>query len=308
MNIVRTPDSRFEALPDFPYEPHYAEVPTLDPEDADGTTLRVAYLDEGPRDAAPVLLMHGEPSWSFLYRHVIPGLVARGHRVIAPNLVDFGRSDKPTAPSDYTYARHVAWMEDLLVTQLDLRDATFFGQDWGGLVGLRVVAAHPERFARLVVANTGLPEGTGRITDAFLAWQKFSQEAEDFPVGAIISGGCVDRLTPEVVAAYDAPFPDDSYKAGARIFPTLVPTTPDDPGGLANQAAWKVLETFDRPVLCAFSDSDPITKGGAKPFLERIPGARGRSHTTVEGGGHFLQEDRGPELATVIADFIDETG
>lgn len=308
MNIVRTPDSRFETLPDFPYEPHYAEVPTLDPEDADGTTLRVAYLDEGPRDAAPVLLMHGEPSWSFLYRHVIPGLVARGHRVIAPDLVGFGRSDKPTAPSDYTYARHVAWMEDLLVTQLDLRDATFFGQDWGGLVGLRVVAAHPERFARLVVANTGLPEGTGRITDAFLAWQKFSQEAEDFPVGAIISGGCVDRLTPEVVAAYDAPFPDDSYKAGARIFPTLVPTTPDDPGGLANQAAWKVLETFDRPVLCAFSDSDPITKGGAKPFLERIPGARGRSHTTVEGGGHFLQEDRGPELATVIADFIDETG
>ena len=308
MNIVRTPDSRFETLPDFPFEPHYAEVPTLDPEDADGTTLRVAYLDEGPRDAAPVLLMHGEPSWSFLYRHVIPGLVARDHRVIAPDLVGFGRSDKPTAPSDYTYARHVAWMEDLLVAQLDLRDATFFGQDWGGLVGLRVVAAHPERFARLVVANTGLPEGTGRITDAFLAWQKFSQEAEDFPVGAIISGGCVDRLTPEVVAAYDAPFPDDSYKAGARIFPTLVPTTPDDPGGLANQAAWKVLETFDRPVLCAFSDSDPITKGGAKPFLERIPGARGRSHTTVEGGGHFLQEDRGPELATVIADFIDETG
>lgn len=307
MNIVRTPDSRFETLPDFPFEPHYAEVPTLDPEDADGTTLRVAYLDEGPRDAAPVLLMHGEPSWSFLYRHVIPGLVAHDHRVIAPDLVGFGRSDKPTAPSDYTYARHVAWMEDLLVAQLDLRDATFFGQDWGGLVGLRVVAAHPERFARLVVANTGLPEGTGRITDAFLAWQKFSQEAEDFPVGAIISGGCVDRLAPEVVAAYDAPFPDDSYKAGARIFPTLVPTTPDDPGGLANQAAWKVLETFDRPVLCAFSDSDPITKGGAKPFLERIPGARGRSHTTIEGGGHFLQEDRGPELATVIADFIDET-
>ena len=307
MNIVRTPDSRFDALPDFPFEPHYAEVPTHDPEDADGTTLRVAYLDEGPRGAAPVLLMHGEPSWSFLYRHVIPGLVARGHRVIAPDLVGFGRSDKPTAPSDYTSARHVAWMEDLLVAQLDLRDATFFGQDWGGLVGLRVVAAHPERFARLVVANTGLPEGTGRITDAFLAWQKFSQEAEDFPVGAIISGGCVDRLAPEVVAAYDAPFPDDSYKAGARIFPTLVPTTPDDPGGVANQAAWKVLETFDRPVLCAFSDSDPITKGGAKPFLERIPGARGRSHTTVEGGGHFLQEDRGPELATVIADFIDET-
>ena len=307
MNIVRTPDSRFETLPDFPFEPHYAEVPTLDPEDADGTTLRVAYLDEGPRDAAPVLLMHGEPSWSFLYRHVIPGLVARGHRVIAPDLVGFGRSDKPTAPSDYTYARHVAWMEDLLVAQLDLRDATFFGQDWGGLVGLRVVAAHPERFARLVVANTGLPEGTGRITDAFLAWQKFSQEAEDFPVGAIISGGCVDRLAPEVVAAYDAPFPDDTYKAGARIFPSLVPASVDDPARPDQLAAWEVLRAWTKPWLCTFSDSDPVTKGGQRAFIGTIPGAEGQPHVTIEGGGHFLQEDRGPELALVLVDFIAAT-
>lgn len=307
MEIVRTPDERFVDLPDFPFVPRYAEVPTLDPADPDGATLRVAYLDEGPADAAPVLLMHGEPSWSFLYRHMIPVLVGRGHRVIAPDLVGFGRSDKPTSTSDYTYARHVAWMEDLLVRQLDLTDVTFFGQDWGGLVGLRVVAANPERFARLVVGNTGLPDGTGRITDAFLDWQRFSQETEVFPVGLIINGGTASDLTEDVVAGYDAPFPDDTYLAGARIFPTLVPTTPDDPGGLANAEAWKVLERFDRPVLCAFSDKDAITKGGDKPFRERIPGAAGQPHTTIEGGGHFLQEDKGPELATVIADFIDAT-
>ena len=307
METVRTPDERFADLPDFPFEPHYAQVPTLDPADGDGATLRVAYVDEGPRDASPVLLLHGEPSWSFLYRHMIPVLVQRGHRVVAPDLVGFGRSDKPTSTSDYTYARHVAWMEDLLVRQLDLRDVTFFGQDWGGLVGLRVVAAHPERFARLVVGNTGLPEGTGRVSEAFLNWQRFSQETEVFPVGAIINGGTVTDLAPEVVAAYDAPFPDDTFLAGARIFPTLVPTTPDDPGGVDNAAAWKVLERFDRPVLCAFSDQDPITKGGDKPFRERIPGAQGQPHTTIEGGGHFLQEDKGPELATVIDTFISAT-
>lgn len=305
MNVLRTPDDRFGDLPDFPYEPHYAKVTT--PDDAGADPIRVAYIDEGPADADPVLLMHGEPSWSFLYRHMIPVLVGRGHRVVAPDLVGFGRSDKPAAQSDYTYRRHVEWMRQLVVEHLDLHDATFFGQDWGGLVGLRIVTGAPERFARLVVANTGLPEGTGRVTEAFLAWQKFSQETGDFPVGAIISGGCATKITPEVVAAYDAPFPDDSYKAGARIFPSLVPTTADDPGGIDNRAAWQVLESFDRPVLCAFSDQDPITRGGAKPFLERIPGAAGRPHTTIEGGGHFLQEDKGAELAVVIADFVDAT-
>lgn len=307
MKILRTPEEQFADLPDFEFAPHYAEVATLDPADPEGATLRVSYLDEGPADADPVLLMHGEPSWSFLYRHMIPVLVDRGHRVVAPDLVGFGRSDKPAAQSDYTYERHVEWMRSLLVDQLDLRDATFFGQDWGGLVGLRVVATAPQHFARLVVGNTGLPEGTGRMSEAFLAWQKFSQEAEVFPIGRIIDGGCTTELAPEVVAAYDAPFPDDAYTAGARIFPTLVPTTPDDPGGIANQAAWKVLEGYDRPVLCTFSDSDPITRGGDRPFRERIPGASGRPHATIEGGGHFLQEDRGPELATVIADFIDAT-
>jgi haloalkane dehalogenase len=208
---------------------------------------------------------------------------------------------------DYTYARHVAWMSALLFDHLDLRNITFFGQDWGGLVGLRLVAAQPDRFARLVVANTGLPTGHGTMPDAFMAWQKFSQEADHFPVGAIINGGSASDLSPEVIAAYDAPFPDDTFKAGARIFPSLVPTSLDDPASADNIAAWEVLSQFDRPVLTAFSDQDPITGGGHVVFQERIPGAKGQPHTTTEGGGHFLQEDCGPQLAKTIIDFIAAT-
>ncbi len=302
MDTVRTPDDRFDGLPDFAFAPHYVEV-----DDGDTGTLRIHHLDEGPADADPVLLMHGEPSWCFLYRHVIPGLVEAGHRVIAPDLVGFGRSDKPTQQSDHTYARHVQWMQRALFDQLDLRNITFFGQDWGGLIGLRLVAAAPDRFARVVIGNTGLPTGHGPASEAFLAWQKFSQEAEEFPVGGIINGGCTTDLSPEVVAAYDAPFPDDSYKAGARIMPALVPTSPDDPASADNQEAWKVLERFDKPFLLAFSDSDPVTKGGDAPFRAKVPGAQGQPHTVIEGGGHFLQEDRGPELARVIDDFIART-
>lgn len=302
MKALRTPDDRFADLPDFPFEPHYLEI-----DDRDGGTLRVHHLDEGPRDAAPVLLMHGEPSWSFLYRHVIPPLVAAGHRVVAPDLVGFGRSDKPTERSDYTYARHVDWMSQVVFEALDLRDATFFGQDWGGLIGLRLVAAQPDRFARVVIGNTGLPDGSMRPSKAFLDWQQFSQEAEVFPVGVIVNGGSATDLPPEVIAAYDAPFPDDTYLAGARIFPTLVPTSPDDPAVPDNLAAWNVLESFERPFLCAYSDQDAITRGGDRPFRERVPGAQGQPHTTIEGGGHFLQEDRGPELAAVIDEFIRST-
>ncbi len=302
MKTVRTPDEHFADLPDFPFSPHYVEV-----DDGEGGTLRIHHLDEGPPDAAPVLLMHGEPSWSFLYRHVIPALVEAGHRVIAPDLVGFGRSDKPTEQSDHTYARHVEWMRQALFDRLDLRDITFFGQDWGGLVGLRLVALAPERYARVVIGNTGLPTGHGPASEAFLAWQKFSQEAEDFPVGAIINGGCTTDLAPEVIAAYDAPFPDDTYKAGARIFPTLVPTSAEDPATPDQEAAWKVLERFDKPFLLAFSDADPVTKGGDAPFRAKVPGAQGQAHTTIEGGGHFLQEDRGPELAEVINGFIEAT-
>ncbi len=302
MQTVRTPDERFTGLPDYEFEPHYLEV-----DDGEGATLRIHHIDEGPRDAAPVLLMHGEPSWCFLYRHMVPILVEAGHRVIAPDLVGFGRSDKPTEQSDYTYARHVEWMRQALFDRLDLRDITFFGQDWGGLVGLRLLAAEPDRYTRVAIGNTGLPTGEGRPSEAFLAWQKFSQETDDFPVGALINGGTTTDLSSEVIAAYDAPFPDDSYKAGARIFPALVPTSPDDPAAADQRAAWEVLEHFDEPFLLCFSDSDPITAGGDAPFRAKVPGAQGQDHTTIEGGGHFLQEDRGPELARVLVDFIDQT-
>jgi haloalkane dehalogenase len=238
---------------------------------------------------------------------MIPPLVAAGHRVIAPDLIGFGRSDKPTLQSDYIYARHVRWMTSLIFDHLDLTDITYFGQDWGGLIGLRLVAAEPDRYRRVAAGNTGLPTGEGKPSDAFLAWQKFSQTAEDFPIGNIVNGGCATDLAPEVIAAYDAPFPDDSYKSGARIFPTYVPTSPDDPEAPANKAAWKVLERFDKPFLCTFSDLDQVTKGGDAPFLAKIPGAQGQPHVTIEGGGHFLQEDKGPELAAVLIGFIEAT-
>lgn len=299
MKTVRTPDDRFAALDGYPFDPHYADI-----DDGDGGFLRVHYLDEGPADAAPVLLMHGEPSWSYLYRHMIPPLVDAGHRVVAPDLVGFGRSDKPTEVGDYTYGRHVEWMRQVVFDHLDLRDMTYFGQDWGGLIGLRLVAAEPQRYARVALANTGLPTGHGAPSEAFLAWQKFSQETEDFPVGAIINGATTTALSAEVIAGYDAPFPDDTYKAGARIFPTLVPTSTDDPASGDNAAAWTVLETFERPFLLAFSNQDAVTKGGDGPFLAKVPGAAGQPHTTIEGGGHFLQEDRGPELAEVLISFI----
>jgi len=272
-----------------------------------GGRLRVAYVDEGPRDAQRVLPLHGEPSWSFLYRKMIPVLVQAGLRVIAPDLVGFGRSDKPVERSDYTYARHVEWMRQALLDQVELNGVTFVGQDWGGLVGLRLVAENPHRFARVVVANTGLPTGDQPMSEAFLAWQRYSQETPDFRVGKIVSGGCATPLAPEVVAAYDAPFPDDSHKAGAWVFPTLVPTRSDDPAADANRAAWKVLSSWDKPFLTAFSDSDAITRRGDKVFRMLVPGAADREHVTLEGGGHFLQEDIGQSFARVVADFIAAT-
>lgn len=297
MQVLRTPEERFAALPDFPYAPAYADVT------ADGLPpVRMAYVDEGPRDAAPVLLLHGEPSWGFLYRHMIPPLVEAGHRVVVPDLIGFGRSDKPTELTDYTYARHVAWVWSL-VEHLDLFDITAFGQDWGGLVGLRVVAEHPDRFARVVVGNTGLPTGDQDLGDAFRAWRTFSQETEDLPIGHIVNGGSASDLPPEVIAAYDAPFPDGSFKAVARVFPTLVPASPEDPAAPDQHRAWESLGRFEKPFLTAFSDGDPITRGGDRPFRERIPGARGLEHRTVPGG-HFLQEDSGPELAAIIDELI----
>jgi len=301
MKTLRTPDERFRDLPGFDFQPNYLQVP-----DSEGGSLRVHYLDEGPPTAEPVLLMHGEPSWCYLYRTMIPVLVDAGYRAIAPDLVGFGRSDKPSEFTDYTYQRHVDWMQTLL-DELNLTGITLVCQDWGGLIGLRLVADHPERFARVVVANTGLPTGDHPMSDAFSAWREYSQTAPDFHIGGIAKGACVNPLSDAVIAAYDAPFPDDTYKAGARIFPSLVPITPDDPAAEANRRAWQVLSHFEKPFLTAFSDSDPITRGGDKVFLKMIPGTRNCPHTTIKGGGHFLQEDQGEQLAGVVADFIKDS-
>lgn len=296
MQVLRTADERFEGLADWPFAPHYATV-NANANAKAGPALRLAYVDEGPRDASPVLLLHGEPSWSYLYRKIIPALVGRGHRVIAPDLIGFGRSDKPAERSDYTYERHVAWMSEWL-TGLDLKAITLFCQDWGGLIGLRLVAAFPERFAALVIANTGLPVGTG-MTEGFKAWLNFSQSVPVMPIGFIVNGGTGRNLADEEVAAYDAPFPDESYKAGARQFPALVPVTPEHGSVAENLAAWTVLEAFDKPVVTCFSDGDAVTRGGDAMFQTRIPGAKGQPHVTLSGG-HFLQEDSPAEIVEII--------
>jgi len=301
MKSLRTPDERFDNLPGYAFAPHYLDVPG----GGDGR-LRIHYVDEGPKEAEPVLLLHGEPSWSYLYRKVIPIIVHAGYRAVAPDLVGFGRSDKPSDRKDYTYQRHVDWMQKWLA-RMDLKGITLIGQDWGGLIGLRLVANDPDRFARVVVANTGLPTGDHPVTDAFLGWRKFSIETPEFPVGVIVNAGCMSGLPPEVIAAYDAPFPDESYKEGARVFPLLVPIAPDDPAAPDNRKAWEVLQKFDKPFLTAFSDGDPITRGGEKVFQNLVPGAKGQPHTIVQGGGHFLQEDRGEELARVIVEFMGGT-
>jgi haloalkane dehalogenase len=305
VKYLRTPDDRFEGLPGFDFQPHYTDVPA-----GDGTAdlLRVHYIDEGPAEAEEtVLLLHGEPSWCYLYRRMVPVLADAGHRVIAPDLIGFGRSDKPAARSDYTYARHVEWMRAALFDNLNLDALTVVGQDWGGLIGLRLVAENPDRFRRVVAANTGLVTGDQHMGDAFEAWLRFSQEAPELPVGRIVAGGCVAPVADEVVAAYDAPFPDEAFKEGARQFPTLVPIHPDDPAAADNRRAWEQLRAFTKPFLCAFSDSDPITKGADQAFLDEVPGAKGQAHTTIRGGGHFLQEDKGEELAAVVAGFIQNT-
>ncbi len=284
--ILRTPDARFASLPGFAWAPRYLDV----------GGLRVAYLDEGPRDAAPVLLLHGEPSWSFLYRTMIPGLLAAGHRVVAPDLVGFGRSDKPADRRAYTYQAHVDWMRAVL-NGLDLQGITLFCQDWGGLVGLRLAAEEGHRFARVCAANTYLPTGDERVPRAFRVWRAFARFTPVFPVGRIVASGCVRGMTPDVRAAYDAPFAAERFKAGARIFPELVPARPDDPASPANRAAWSVLEKWDKPFLTLFGKNDPITRGAEKRLQARIPGAQGQPHAMLRGAGHFLQEDVGPELA-----------
>ena len=305
MDVLRTPENRFTDLPGYPWQPRYCTT-------SDG--LRVAVLDEGPRDAQPVLLLHGEPTWSYLYRKMVPVLLDAGLRVVAPDLVGFGRSDKPAQIEDYTYARHVEWMRSVLFGAqddggLDLRDVVLFCQDWGGLIGLRLLAevhaaGEGDRFSRVVAANTGLPDGTRRLPDAWWMFHDFVQKTPDLPIGFLVTSGCADGLPDDVAAAYDAPFPDASYKAGPRAFPGLIPQTLDDPATPDNQRAWEVLRTLDVPLLTAFSDGDPITAGGFAHLQKAIPGAAGQPHTTIEGGGHFLQEDRGERVAQVVVGWL----
>lgn len=292
--VLRTPEERFAKVPDFPYEPRRVEV----------GGLRIAFIDEGPRDAPPVLLMHGEPTWSFLYRKMIPPLVAAGHRVVAPDLVGFGRSDKPSHPADYSYRNHVLWMNAWLET-IDLRDITLFCQDWGSLIGLRMLTAAPERFARAVLANGGLPTGgAGSVPRAFRIWRSFARWSPWFPIGRIVATGCAAGLTPAEIAAYDAPFPTRRHRLAARLFPRFVPTDPDDPERGANEAAWRALESWQKPFLTLFSTRDPITRGGERMFQRRVPGAAGMPHAAIRGAGHFLQEDKGAEIAQKIHEFI----
>jgi len=296
--VLRTPDSRFENLPGFDFEPHYADI--------DG--YRVHYLDEGPRDGEVILMIHGEPSWSYLYRKMIPVLTAAGYRTIVPDLIGFGRSDKPISMDVHTYKFHVDAMT-ALVDKLAIQDVTFFGQDWGGLIGLRVVAENEAWFARVVIANTGLPVGRdGDITEssAFMQWKAINQamiDAGDIPTGTLISRNVQDS---SVKAAYDAPFPDATYKAGPLIMPQRVPVTKDHPGSAANEAAWKVFRRWEKPFLTAFSDGDPVSAGGERVFQDSVPGAQGQSHVTIEGAGHFLQEQKGKELAGVIVKFMQD--
>jgi haloalkane dehalogenase len=292
MKVLRTPDSRFEDLQDYPFAPNYHQIT---PE------LRLHYVDEGPRDATPVLMLHGEPTWSYLYRHMIPPVSAAGWRVLAPDLIGFGKSDKPAAREDYSYAGQVAWIRHW-IEALDLRDITLVCQDWGSLIGLRLAAELPDRFARVLLSNGGLPTDRTRISAAFHLWRAFSRLSPVFPIAWIVQGGTRHWLSRAERAAYDAPFPSAEYKVAARAYPSLVPVSNYSPLASAdNHRAWSTFERWTKPFICCFSDGDPITKGLDREFRERVPGAAGQPHATLRGG-HFVQEDSGPEFARLVID------
>jgi haloalkane dehalogenase len=294
MRYLRTPEERFADLPGFGYQPRYADV----------GGLRIAWVEAGPADGDPVLLLHGEPSWSFLYRTVLAVLAEHGLRAIAPDMVGFGRSDKPVSPGEHSYASHVEWFRALAFDRLDLHGVTLVGQDWGGLIGLRLVAEHPGRFARVVAANTGLPTGDQPMPDVWLRFREVVRAAPELSVSRLVQSGCQTALPPAVLAAYDAPFPGQDYLAGVRAMPDLVPTSPDDPASAANRAAWRLLSAWEKPFLVAFSDRDPITGPMAAVLKAAVPGAAGIDHPVLTGAGHFLQEDAGQQLGTAIADFV----
>ena len=292
-NFLRTPEERFQNLPDFSYKPNYTEI----------GGLRIAYIDEGPKDGPVVLLMHGEPAWSFLYRKMMPVLVNAGMRVLVPDQVGFGRTDKPTKRSDYTYENHVQWMSAWLES-VEAKDITLFSQDWGSLIGLRMVAEMPDRFARIALSNGGLPTGNEKIPRAFHIWRAFAMYSPWFPIGKIVRFGCAQGLSDEAVAAYDAPYPNSRYKVGARVFPTLVPIHPSNPAREANERAWDMYKAWTKPFITLFSTRDPVTKGGERMWQKRVPGAEGQNHTKIRGAGHFVQEDKGEEVAQALVDFI----
>jgi haloalkane dehalogenase len=299
MQVLRTPDDRFADLVDYDFAPHYREVTA-----ADGTVLRYHFVDEGPRDAAPVLLLHGNPSWSYLHRHMIRGLVARGHRVVALDLMGMGRSDKPTLRSDYTMANHIDWMSQWLVAE-DLTDITLYCQDWGGLTGLHLLPRHPERFARVIASNTGLPTGEG--ANKFMQrWLEFSQSVNELPIGALVDSGTSRALSPEEQAAYVAPYPDGSYQTSALQFPLLIPVQPDNPGVPICLATWDFLTTWTKPFLTVFGSEDAVSfKPGAHlKFQRKVPGATGQPHRVIEGASHFIQEDAPDELVEIIDAFV----
>lgn len=291
MKVLRTPDDRFQSVSDFPFEPRYIEV----------KGLRMHYVDEG--EGNPVLCLHGEPSWSYLYRKMLP-ILAEHHRVVVPDMIGFGRSDKPAEKADYTFALHYETLEEFL-NQLDLKRITLVGQDWGGLLGLPLAAEHPERFVRLVIMNTGLPTGEQPMSEAFMRWREFARTSDDMDIGRVVQQGTVSTLSPETLAAYDAPFPDASYKAGALQFPLLVPISPDAEAADAMRKARAALRKWTRPALVMFSDSDPITRGGDKGFRRLIPSACEEPEIVIEDAGHFLQEDKGEEIARRILEFIE---
>ena len=353
MKILRTPDERFANLADYPFLPNYTTIQTHD-----GSDLRIHHLDEGPKDGPIVLCMHGQPVWSYLYRKMIPYLTDAGMRVIAPDLPGYGRSDKPAAREDYSYQRQVDWMGQWL-DQNDFSGITFFGQDWGGLIGLRMVADHPDRFARVAIANTGLPHNPDvpddvvKEVEAFRAndptptlfqmqqalsqmegdqarkfayWQKFCWETENMPIGFMMSMGMEKRsnlsrafkfmlhnmgvqspFPTDLAKAYDAPFPDPSYKMGPRAMPSQVPTLPTDPSVEAQRKAWEFFSTFEKPFLCAFADNDPVTAGLDAEFKEKVPGTKGLPHTTIKGGGHFVQENAPEQVSNAIIELIRTT-
>lgn len=299
MQILRTPDECFANLPGWPFAPHYTTIDA-----GDGTPLRIHCVDEGPRDAAPILLMHGNPSWSYLYRHMIPGLVAGGHRVVAVDLVGLGRSDKPADRADYTQQAHVAWMTAWLEA-MDLRHVTLFCQDWGGTIGLHLVANHPERFDRVIAANTGIPLGEGE-TDFMKMWVSMMQDATEFP-WMMFAQGMTRQVPEEELAAYRAPFPEPRYEAGILKFPSLIAVQPDNPGVPRNLAAWEKLKDFRKPFLTLWGQKDPVARGADKRMHAHIPGCEGQPHHRFPDANHFLQEDVPAELVEHTLRFIEAT-